>query len=440
VVAAAYRAGIEIVNDYDCITHDYSQKGGVVHSRVMIPANAPPEFADRAVLWNAVENTDKNRNARLAREIEFALPAELTRAEQIKLVDNYVQNNFVSWGMCADVNIHDKRDGNPHAHIMLTMRPINDLGEWEQKSEKVYLCKNKEGEERGFTAKELAETGNEWEKQLPYYEDGNAKKKPLYLTKSEAEREEYKNYARAKGKKDPKYIHHDRENETYKLWNSVETLEYWREEWAKSCNEVFDRLNISENIDHRSYERQGVDKEPTVHLGAAATQMKLQGKASERATINEEIRAENREAEEQKEALRNIDAEIDKLKRKLVARTYGIIRDVERDKSARFNETVSDKLSEEWAQCVKADMELQGYYSASERASEYGRKAAVLSDMRSEYAKIGKEVKSLRERFAKTGILGAGEREQLTKRINELAKRRKEISTSAKKTTTYHPT
>ena len=139
VAAAAYRAAEKIHNEYDGMTHDYTRKGGVVHTEILLPENAPAEYADRAVLWNAVEKIEKAKNAQLAREIEIALPVELTREQNISLVREYVNRHFVAAGMCADFAIHDKKDGNPHAHIMLTMRPFEQGGEWGAKQKKEYI-------------------------------------------------------------------------------------------------------------------------------------------------------------------------------------------------------------------------------------------------------------------------------------------------------------
>ncbi len=108
-------------------------------------AHAPPDFADRSALWNSVEKIEKSKDSQLAREIEIALPVELDREQQIQLVREYVKVNFVSVGMCADFSIHDKQDGNPHAHIMLTMRPLEQSGEWGAKSKKEYLL-DKDGQ------------------------------------------------------------------------------------------------------------------------------------------------------------------------------------------------------------------------------------------------------------------------------------------------------
>lgn len=139
VAAAAYRAGVVIKNQYDGLTHDYSRKRGVVHTEILLPDNAPAEYADRATLWNAVEKIEKAKNAQLAREIELALPVELTREQHVSLVREYVKRNFVVAGMCADVCLHDTGSGNPHAHILLTMRPFQPNGEWGSKQKKEYL-------------------------------------------------------------------------------------------------------------------------------------------------------------------------------------------------------------------------------------------------------------------------------------------------------------
>jgi len=125
-VAAAYRAGEKITNEYDGIEHDYTRKGGIVHAEILLPDHAPEEYADRTVLWNAVEKIERAKNSQLAREIEISLPVELSKEQNIFLARYYVNRNFVDEGMCADLCIHDKNDGNPHAHILLTMRPFNE--------------------------------------------------------------------------------------------------------------------------------------------------------------------------------------------------------------------------------------------------------------------------------------------------------------------------
>jgi len=145
VAEAAYRAGEKIRNEYDGIEHDYTRKGGVVHTAILLPDNAPAEYKDRAVLWNAVEKIEKAKNSQLALDIELALPVELTKEQNIFLVYEYVKRHFVSAGMCADIAIHDTGGGNPHAHVILTMRPFNEDKSWGDKQKKEYIL-NPQGE------------------------------------------------------------------------------------------------------------------------------------------------------------------------------------------------------------------------------------------------------------------------------------------------------
>ena len=91
VAAAAYRSGAKITSDYDGIVHDYTKKGGIVHTEVLLPENAPPKYKNRSVLWNAVEEIEKNSNAQLAREIEIALPQELSHEQHIALTREYCE-------------------------------------------------------------------------------------------------------------------------------------------------------------------------------------------------------------------------------------------------------------------------------------------------------------------------------------------------------------
>jgi ATP-dependent exoDNAse (exonuclease V) alpha subunit len=131
VAAAAYRAGARLRDDRLGREHDFTGKAGVVHSAVLLPAAAPDELADRATLWNAVEAGERRKDAQLAREIEFALPEELSDAENIELARAYVQERFVERGMVADLNVHKNSgpggEARPHAHIMLTMRAVGPL-------------------------------------------------------------------------------------------------------------------------------------------------------------------------------------------------------------------------------------------------------------------------------------------------------------------------
>jgi hypothetical protein len=126
VAAAAYRSGETIRNNYDGVLHDYTRKSGVVYTQILLPKNAPSRFADRGTLWNEVEAGER-KNGRLAREVVLALPREFGQEEQKAAVAEYCQT-FTEMGMIADYAIHDKGDGNPHAHIMLTDRPLTADG------------------------------------------------------------------------------------------------------------------------------------------------------------------------------------------------------------------------------------------------------------------------------------------------------------------------
>jgi len=207
VAAAAYRAAEKITNEYDGIIHDYTRKGGVVHTEILLPDNAPADYQGRAVLWNAVEKIEKAKNSQLAREIELALPVELTREQNISLVREYVKRHFVNAGMCADICIHDKNDGNPHAHIMLTMRPFNEDTTWGDRQKKGYILD-------------------------PYGEKIYDKKKRSYKCKSIPTTD----------------------------WNEQTKAEEWRQGWAETANNYL-VMNSGTHIkiDHRSYERQGIE-------------------------------------------------------------------------------------------------------------------------------------------------------------------------------------
>ena len=233
--------------------HDYTRKRGIVHSEILLPSNAPTNFQDRGTLWNSVEQIERACNSQLARELEVALPIELSREEQVRLVRAYCSSQFVSRGMCADFNIHDTGSGNPHAHILLTMRPMDAHGKWLPKSKKEYVL-DENGERIRLSS-------------------GRYKTRKIDLVD----------------------------------WNSQENAEVWRKVWADLANEFLEQNNRPERIDHRSYERQGIDQIPTVHIGVAASQMEKKGIATEKGELNRSIQKTNR-------LIREIRAQISKLK------------------------------------------------------------------------------------------------------------------------------
>jgi Ti-type conjugative transfer relaxase TraA len=128
VASAAYRSSESLYDERYGMTHDYTRKEGVEHSEILLPMNAPKSFADRQTLWNAVESIEKRKDSQLARELEIALPIELKHDENVELVRDYVKTHFVAKGMIADFSIHEDDPNNPHAHILLTMRAVNESG------------------------------------------------------------------------------------------------------------------------------------------------------------------------------------------------------------------------------------------------------------------------------------------------------------------------
>lgn len=239
VAAAAYLSCSRILNEYDGVQHDYTRKQGLGWRQVFLPATAPAEWQNRETLWNAVEETETAKDSRLAREFVAALPIELSREEQIQLLQDFIKEQFVADGMCADAAIHDPYPPghNPHAHILLTVRPLDEKGKWQYKTEKEYLCV-KDGEERGFTAAEF--------KQAQGYE---------------------------RVSKYPKSTKFGRQNPITERWNSDEQLVLWRAAWADVANRHLERTGHEERIDHRSHAERGLLERPTVHEGVVARAM-----------------------------------------------------------------------------------------------------------------------------------------------------------------------
>lgn len=132
VAAAAYRAGAKLRDDRYETTHDYTRRDGMEHAEIIAPDGAPAWVYDRETLWNKVEASEKRKDAQLARELRVMIPREIPPAERISLLRDYVARTFVARGMVADVAWHNKvaSDGReqPHAHILLTMRPLDGDG------------------------------------------------------------------------------------------------------------------------------------------------------------------------------------------------------------------------------------------------------------------------------------------------------------------------
>ena len=242
VAAAAYRAGESIKNEYDGMIHDYTKKGGIVHTEIILPGHAPGEYADRATLWNAVEKIEKASNSKLARELDIALPVQLTLEQNITLAREYVKRTFVEQGMCADLCVHDKNDGNPHIHIMLTMRPINEDGTW----------------------------GSKQKKECILDADGN------------------KQY-------DPKKRQYKCRSVPSTDWNNRANADIWRQAWEDMANAELALHGFDIRIDRRSYAERGIEQIPTVHLGPAASQLERRGIRTGRGDQNRAIAIKNTE-------------------------------------------------------------------------------------------------------------------------------------------------
>ena len=286
VAASAYLSCSNILNDYDGVRHDYTRKKGLVWQEIFLPEYAPAEWQDRGVLWNAVEEIEKTKDSRLAREFVPALPVELSKEQWQQLLSDFIKEQFVADGMCADVAIHDPYPPghNPHAHIMLTVRPLDENGKWQYKTEKEYLC-IKDGEERGFTAAEFkVAQADGWEKQYQY----KGGKKKVYMTPSAAEVQGYERV-----NKYPKSTKYGRQNPISERWNSEEQLVEWRKAWADVTNRYLEQYGHDARIDHRSHAERGLDEQPTVHEGVIARALERKGIVSDRCELNRQIKADN---------------------------------------------------------------------------------------------------------------------------------------------------
>ena len=262
VASAAYISCEKLTNEWDGVIHDYHNKKGLLHSEIFLPENVPKKFQDRSFLWNSVELNEKASNAQLARNFIIALPKELSFEENKNLITDFIQENFVSKGMIADLAIHDESsegNNNVHAHIMTTLRPINEKGLWQPKSKKEYV---------------LDETGEKIK-----LKRGNYKTRKVELTD----------------------------------WNDKGNAEKWRESFASLCNRYLEKNNLEKRVDHRSFERQGKEEIPTIHLGASASALERKGIETDKGNINREIKKHNSLVKAIKNKIKEITSWIDGL-------------------------------------------------------------------------------------------------------------------------------
>ena len=241
VAQAAYQSGERLFDERSNRTKYYRDKSGIIYTEIMLPPNAPPEYADRNTLWNAVEAAEDNWNAQLARRFEIALPIELPMEQRVALIREHCMEQFVSKGMIADLAVHDPDPPghNPHAHVMLTMRPMDDKGRWMAKAHREYI---------------LDENGNRIRDKK-----GKWKFRKVPVTD----------------------------------WNNRGNAELWRHAWEETQNRYLEAAGRSERISMKSYARQGIDRIPTVHMGQAVTAMERRGIMTNIGNLNRDIKSAN---------------------------------------------------------------------------------------------------------------------------------------------------
>ena len=253
IAKAAYNARDKLQDEYYGKTHDYSKKTDLVFSKIFLPEHIPKEFSSREYLWNEVEKIEKSKNSKLARNLLFELPRELNEQDRIKLISEFIEENFTSKGMIADCNIHNPmasdHEEQPHAHILLTLREMDSEGKWKPKCRKEYIL-----DENGEKIK---------------LKNGNYKSRKVNLND----------------------------------WNEPDKAKEWRENFSKKANEYLARNNINKRIDPRTFEEQGREELPQIHLGTSSYQMEKKGIQTERGNQNRKIIDLNLEFRKLKEEL-----------------------------------------------------------------------------------------------------------------------------------------
>lgn len=254
IASAAYRSGEKLHSEYYGEDSDYTKKGGVICSEILLPPHAPPSFSDRETLWNEVEKAERGKKAQLAYSFDIALQNEFSMQENIELARQFLLDQFVSRGMVVDFAVHspDKEDGgisNPHFHVMCPIRPLDEHGRWGNKQRREYLL-----DEHGNRIRD--EAGNYVFNAVPTTD-----------------------------------------------WGSPDTLEHWRQAWADLCNQKFAEKELDCRIDHRSYERQGVEQIPTQHEGPTVRAMEAKGIRTDKGDLNRWIRKTNAMLREAKQKI-----------------------------------------------------------------------------------------------------------------------------------------
>ena len=225
----------------------------MICSEILLPPHAPSEYADRETLWNAVEKAERGKKAQLAYSFDIALQNEFSMQENIDLARQFLLEQLVSRGMVADFAVHqpDEEDGgisNPHFHVMCPIRPLDEHGRWGNKQRREYVL-----DEHGDRIRD--EAGNNVFNAVPTTD-----------------------------------------------WGKPETLEEWRQAWADLCNQKFAEKGLDCQIDHRSYERQGIEQIPTAHEGPSVRAMEAKGIRTDKGEVNRQIAADNKLLKENQRA------------------------------------------------------------------------------------------------------------------------------------------
>ena len=282
---AAYNARDRLRDNRYGKLEDYSKIDDLVFSKIFLPKHVPKKFSDREYLWNSVEEIEKSKNSQLARNLLFALPRELSEEDRINLISEFIEENFTSKGMIADCNIHNKKASDnqeqPHAHILLTLREMDREGNWKPKCRKEYIL-----DEKGEKIK---------------LKSGNYKSRKVNLND----------------------------------WNEPDKAKEWRENFSKKANEYLAKNNIDKRIDPRTFEEQGREELPQVHLGTASYQMEKKGIQAERGNQNRKIIDLNTELKKLKEEM----AEISSWILSLVTMVKGLLKGFSKEKQEEYNLT-----------------------------------------------------------------------------------------------------
>lgn len=247
VASASYRSGEELYSERDEEMKSFKAREVAPVSFLLKPDHAPEWTLDREKLWNEVEKVEKAWNAQLAREVLIALPIELNEEQQHELVQSFVQTEFVDAGMVADVSIHRDKVHNPHAHILLTIRPFNEDGSW----------------------------GNKKTRQYEYDQKGD-------ILRDEAGEKVFQTVSSTD-------------------WNERETLVRWRLNYAEAINQSFKEHGIDQTVSALSFEEQGLDQIAEVRLDRNEYQFvkRMEEKGLEAKTfyhqMNQDIRKINAE-------------------------------------------------------------------------------------------------------------------------------------------------